>query len=269
MVRDRLLASSLGASGVERPALDRTSTGVPGLDPLIEGGLPANRAFALCGGTGTGKTTFGLQFIAEGLRNGDNGAFVCTDEKPRHLVENATSLGLDLEGAMAKGQLELLDAAPFFSATRSGAWTRSASDAREVASDLVQQIKGISARRLVIDSVTSLVPPDMEAGHVFSYLRSLVYSLEDNFGCTTILTCRRPKRDPLGIAEAIRALATGIIDLRLARRGERRERLLCVEKMRGRELDLAEHRLSLTRGYGLCVVAPVERPVARDLFKAV
>src|SRR5205085_5996299 len=139
--------------------------GVPGLDPLIEGGLPANRAFVLCGSTGTGKTTFGLQFIAEGLRGGEHGAFVCTDEKPRHLLENATSLGLDLEGEMAQGKLEVLDAAPFFSATRNGSWTKSAADAREVASDLVQQVRGISARRLVIDSLTSIVPPDMTPGN--------------------------------------------------------------------------------------------------------
>src|SRR5437868_14528046 len=113
MVRDRFLASPLTGvdGGASSPSgFDRTSSGVPGLDPLIEGGLPANRAFVLCGSTGTGKTTFGLQFIAEGLRGGEHGAFVCTDEKPRHLLENATSLGLDLEGEMAQGKLEVLDA---------------------------------------------------------------------------------------------------------------------------------------------------------------
>jgi KaiC/GvpD/RAD55 family RecA-like ATPase len=274
MVRDRFLASSLtgvdGGTSVSA-GLDRTSSGVPGLDPLVEGGFPANRAIVLCGATGTGKTTFGLQFIAEGLRNGEHVAFVCVDEKPRHLVHDAISLGLDLEGSMSKGQLTVLDAAPFFSATRSGAWTKSAADAREVSSDLVQQIRDVSARRLVIDSLTSLVPPDLAYGHVYNYLRALINSLEDNVGCSMILTCRRLRRDPQGITEAARSLATGIIDLRLSRRGDRLQRTMSVRKMRGREIDLADHRVSLTRGFGLCIEAPapMERALARDLFKAV
>src|SRR2546429_9793190 len=81
----RLLSASALADATSvrdaAPALDRVSSGVPGLDRLIEGGFPANRAVLLCGGTGTGKTTFGLQFLADGLRRGESGAFVSVDER--------------------------------------------------------------------------------------------------------------------------------------------------------------------------------------------
>jgi len=270
MVRDRLLASSVGALGDEGKAiLDRTSSGVPGLDPLIEGGFPANRTVVVCGATGTGKTTFALQFLGEALRTGERGAFVSVDQKTQHLLQDAAGLGLDVEHPAFAERFSILDAAPFFSATRSGSWGRANVDARQVASDLVQQVRKTGARRLVIDTITSLVPPDMSRGQVYDYLRSLIYSLEDNFGCTILLTCRPSKHDDQGISEAVRCLASGIVDLRLGRRGRTLKRSLMVRKMRGRELDLTEHGLTLTRGYGLAVVDRVETPDVRGLFKAV
>jgi circadian clock protein KaiC len=261
----RILSASVAAA--DGSILDRTTTGIPGLDPILEGGFPANRAIVVCGGTGTGKTTFGLQFLAEGLRAGENGAFISVDEKPRHLLQNAASLGLDVD--RLGDRLTVLDAAPFFSATRSGSWTRSAVDAREVASDLVQQVRKVSARRLVIDTLTSLVPPDLTRGHAYDYLRSLIFSLEDNLGCTILLACRPSRHDPQGATESAKCLASGVIDLRLVRRGSELTRMLLVRKMRGRELDLTEHPVSLTRGYGVSVTARMDAPDVRGLFKAV
>jgi KaiC/GvpD/RAD55 family RecA-like ATPase len=244
------------------PALDRVSSGVPGLDRLIEGGFPANRAVLLCGDTGTGKTTFGLQFLADGLRRGESGAFVSVDEKPSHLLRDAAALGLDLTSWPGRERLELLDASPYFTSTRSGSWDRSGIDAREVASDLVQHVRTIGARRLVIDSLTSLVPAEMSRGHVFDYLRSLIHSLEDNLGCTILLTCRPSRLDAQGSTEAARCLASGIIELRLLRRNGEFVRTLAVRKLRGTSLDLAEHQVSMGRGAGLALADSVEPPVS-------
>ena len=251
-------------------ALDRASSGIPGLDPLIEGGFPANRAIVVSGGSGTGKTSFGLQFLAEGLRVGQKGAFVSVDEKPRHLLQDAAALGFDVDNATLGDRLTILDAAPFFSATRTGSWMRAGVDARQVAGDLVQQVRQAGARRLVIDTLTSIVPPDMTRGNVYDYLRSLIYSLEDNLGCTILLTCRPAREDAQGLCEAAKCLASGDIDLRLVRRGRELARTLRVRKMRGRELDLLEHGVRLTRACGLSVVDRVEAPdPLRGLFKAV
>lgn len=261
MVRRRLLSAAAVAQVRPvhgSPARDRTTTGVPGLDPLIEGGFPANRAVLLCGGTGTGKSSFGLQFLAEGLSRGESAAYVSVDEKPHHLLEDAARLGLELGSAAPGNRLTVLDASPYFTATRSGSWARSGIDAREVASDLVQQIRKIDARRLVIDSLTSLVPPDLTPGHAYGYLRSLVYSLEDNAGCTILLTCRHSRLDPQGSCDGARCLASGVIELGLVRRGGAYVRTLSVRKMRGAALDLAEHGIRMARDSGLSVTNLVE-----------
>ncbi len=247
-------------------AVDRTSSGVPGLDRLLEGGFPANRSVVLYGATGTGKTTFGLQFLADGLQRGESGAFVSVDEKPRHLLQDAAALGLDLEAGPHRERLTVLDASPYFTSTRNGNWTRSGIDAREVASDLVQHVRTIGARRLVIDSLTSLVPPEMSRGQVYDYLRSLIQSLEDNLGCTILLTCRASRLDPQGGAEAARCLASGIIELRLLRRGGEFLRMLSVRKMRGTSLDLTERPFCIERGSGLSLAKEVEAPAVSELF---
>ncbi len=50
---------------------ERVTTGIKGLDPLIEGGFPKGRSILVTGEPGTGKTIFALQFLAEGLARGE------------------------------------------------------------------------------------------------------------------------------------------------------------------------------------------------------
>ena len=49
----------------------RASSGIPGLDPLMDGGFPLHRAVLLRGRPGTGKTLFGLQFLVKGFASGE------------------------------------------------------------------------------------------------------------------------------------------------------------------------------------------------------
>lgn len=229
----------------------RTSTGIPGLDALIEGGFPAGRATLLCGGTGSGKTIAGLQFLLEGIERREPGIFVSIDEKPGHLISDAASLGWDLTGPIQRGDLQLLDPSPFFTATRRGTWTGRGIDARHVAGDLVEQVRKTGARRLVIDSITSLIPPELGRAETHDYLRSLIQSWEDNLGCSVLLTCRGSRRDPNGSCETARSLASGVIVLRTARiRGEG-VRTICVRKMRGTAIDLADHHVRIAHAAGL------------------
>lgn len=231
----------------------RTTTGIRGLDALIGGGFPANRSVLLCGETGTGKTTFGLQFLTEGLTRGENVAFLTVDEKPRHVIEDAAALGWNLQSAITKGSLAVLDASAYFTVTRGRNGDRPSIDARLIASDLTQQIKKINARRLVIDSFTALIPPDASRWHAYDYLRSLIHSLEDNLECTVLLTCRPPAElDPQASCEAAQTLASGVVDLRLAKIGREYVRTLFVKKMRGTRIDLVEHVFSIDeRGLAL------------------
>ena len=50
------------------PRQPRASTGIPGLDDVLGGGLPTNHVYLVEGNPGSGKTTLGLHFLLEGVR---------------------------------------------------------------------------------------------------------------------------------------------------------------------------------------------------------
>lgn len=73
-------------------------TGIPGLDDILDGGLPANRVYLLEGNPGSGKTTLALQFLLEGVRTGETGLYVTLSETRAELNEVALSHGWSLDG---------------------------------------------------------------------------------------------------------------------------------------------------------------------------
>ena len=79
-------------------ASDRTSTGVAGLDQLLNGGLPAERLHLIEGDPGTGKTTLALQFLMDGRTRGERTVYVTLSETSRELVAVAQSHGWSLDG---------------------------------------------------------------------------------------------------------------------------------------------------------------------------
>jgi circadian clock protein KaiC len=239
----------------ERVAAARIPSGVLGLDDLVDGGFPPFRTVLLCGDIGTGKTTFGLQFVMEGVKRGESTVFVSVDEKPRHLVEDTRRLGWDLGSAVEQRQLTLLDASPFFTSMRG----RHRLDARQVASDLSLQVRRAQATRLVVDGAASLSP---EAGEgVEDFFRSLVASLEDNLGCTSILTVRTAGgRHSSAVGSIAERLTSGVIELKVGPpegtepigglRGNVR-RSLEVRKMRGAPVALGEWPFDIVDGRGI------------------
>lgn len=227
----------------------RVMSGVPGLDALIEGGFPRHRSILVCGDTGTGKTTFGLQFLAEGASHSEAGMLVTVDEKPRHILETARRFGWDLAGAGESRRVTLLDASPFFTDARG----RSGLDARQVASDLVRQVRRVGAQRLVIDSLTSLIPDAALPQREHDFFRSLLSSLDDNLGCTLVLTARTfAGAPPSEVCRTAELFASGIVDLRAGPVG----RALSVRKMRGARAELLERSFDILDGRGLVVREP-------------
>ena len=87
--------STIDASGNMKPAV---KTGVPGLDDVLPGGLPANRLYLVEGMPGTGKTTLALQFLLEGSRSGERGLYVTLSETKEELLQVAESHGWSLDG---------------------------------------------------------------------------------------------------------------------------------------------------------------------------
>ena len=80
-------------------------TGIPGLDDLIEGGIPENFIILVAGTSGTGKTTLCMQFLAEGVKQGEKAIYIGLGEDIEIIQKSMKNYGLDLEKMAEDDQL--------------------------------------------------------------------------------------------------------------------------------------------------------------------
>ena len=87
----------------------RVSTGVPGFDELVEGGLPAQRLYVVSGPPGSGKTTFSSQFITDGALNGQNCLYVTMHESKEELIHDMSNFDFGFEKVMRSDRVQFLN----------------------------------------------------------------------------------------------------------------------------------------------------------------
>src|SRR5689334_556893 len=80
--------------------LPRASTGVEGLDFVLDGGFARNRLHLLEGNPGSGKTTIALQFLMSGAAQGEPGIYVSLAETEHELRDGARSHGWAISDAI-------------------------------------------------------------------------------------------------------------------------------------------------------------------------
>ena len=203
--------------------LPRVKTGVPGLDDLIEGGLPRGSITTLSGDTGCGKTTFGVQFLYAGAsKYEENGLYISFDEKRRQMYRNMGRFDWDLQKLDRDKKSVFIEYPPF-----------------EVDQFLQQEsiirdlIDKVGIERLVVDSILPLVMVyDTEKQRREGTLK--VLEKMKNWGCTTLLITEGGgsiTQDPQ--RTWVEYLSDGLIYLYNIRRKNYRERALEVVKMRG------------------------------------
>ena len=76
----------------------QASTGIPGLDDILAGGLARDRLYLLEGSPGTGKPTGALSFLRAGAKAGEKTLYITLSETEEELRDTAHSHGWDLDG---------------------------------------------------------------------------------------------------------------------------------------------------------------------------
>ncbi len=227
----------------------RVSTGIPGLDPLIGGGFPSCKSYLVTGEPGTGKSIFCVQFVLNGLMNGEKAVYVAVDEKPADIVEEAASLGWNLLKFMEEKRLLILDASPYFTG-RAGTARAGSVDVAKTVGDLANYVKRMEASRVVIDPVGPLISSSDSASATQEHVRTLVHALQDHMGTTNLLTSYNSvgHSGALGVEEY---MVAGVVELSVCRIRERLSRTLLVRKMRGTAIDLVEHQFNIHKEKGI------------------
>jgi circadian clock protein KaiC len=167
--------------------VQKTPTGVKGLDEITQGGLPRNRSTLVCGGPGCGKTLLSMEFIVNGIsRFGENGAYISFDESKSDLAENVASLGFDIEAMIARKALHVTSI-PIHPgiAGEFGEY-----DLGGLFATIGHAIDSVGAKRLVIDGIDNLFSFFSNESIIRQELRKLIKWLKEK-EVTVILTCER------------------------------------------------------------------------------
>jgi circadian clock protein KaiC len=124
--------------------MERVTSGIPHFDAMLGGGFIPQSSILLRGAPGTGKTTFGLQFLLEGARRGEPGLFITFEEFPESLYRDAASVGWDLAQWEAAGVLHMIFTSP--TVLRQSLATPDSS--------IVRTIEQRGIQRVVVDSLS-------------------------------------------------------------------------------------------------------------------
>ncbi|HEV2316197.1 MAG TPA: ATPase domain-containing protein [Thermoplasmata archaeon] len=244
---------------------ERVSTGIPGLDRMLGGGLLPGRPFLVTGGTGSGKTLLGLSFLLEGIRRKEEVLLVAVDEPPSEILENVRAFAWDLSDISTlnanpgqrgiKRMNDVQEIRALHDVESMGQLRRSKpkdSDAEDISIQSIhlklrQQMAERNFRRVVVDSITSVRrftvkqsdDPQAERTEIQSLLRFL--SERD----TTTLITATPSTPEVLTPEEI--LTRGEILLSRKWIGDRAVRQVRIVRMRGSAHDMERRPFTITR----------------------
>ena len=244
------------------------STGVPGLDQLVQGGFPKSWVVLLSGGPGSGKSIMCAHYMFEGAtRRNENGVYVMFEETTSRFLKNMASVGLDFTPLIGKNKVRFINVSPL-STEREDRYkallkeyglspiTTSISfefSTEKLVETLRAAVKEINASRIVVDSITSFKIQLKEDFSIRKNISELFKGLNET-GCTSLVTTEI-KTGSLTESEFIveEYLADGVVKLHRLVKGEKAgeggnvvTRAIEVQKMRGVGIDNDLHPYDIT-----------------------
>jgi circadian clock protein KaiC len=214
----------------------RLSTGIAGLDEVLQGGLIPGRAYLLRGGPGAGKTTVGLHFLTSGYPEAEKRLFITMGETEEQIRRNAEAMGFDLEGVTF---LDLSPSSAFFTEVQSYDIFAPAEVEREpTTQQIVSQVEMLKPQRIFLDAMTQFRYLATDAfqfrKQALSFLRFLIEQ-----GATVLFTSEGSAEAP---DDDLQFMADGVIHLGFEAEG----RTLSVSKFRGSDFRSGLHAMKLS-----------------------
>lgn len=221
----------------------RLSTGVEGLDNILAGGLPKNRIYLVEGNSGTGKTTLALQFLLQGVREGDKVLYITLSETKEELDAVAESHGWNLDGchifdlAVPEGET--------VAETQYTLFHPSEIELAEITKVILDEIEKLQPARVVFDSLSEM---RLLARDPLRYRRQILALKQFFIGRTSTVILLDDHTSETSDRQ-LESLAHGVITLQydFPSYGAPR-RLLQVLKLRGVKYRGGYHDFSIERG---------------------
>ncbi|WP_233745329.1 KaiC domain-containing protein, partial [Halobacterium bonnevillei] len=207
--------------------IPRIDFGIEGLDEMIQDGVPERSLIVTIGEAGTGKTTFGLQFLHEAIENGERAVFITLEESRERVVQSATEKGWEFDRHTEEGNLAVIDIDPI----------EMANSLTSIRNELPRLVEEFGASRLVLDSVSLLEmmydDQSTRRTEIYDFTKSLKQA-----GVTTMVTSEASEDNSFASRYGIiEYLTDAVVVLRYIRPEDFRETRLAVEIQKIRDAN--------------------------------
>jgi len=234
----------------------RVSSGIPSLDEMLSGGYFVGSTTLVVGVSGVGKSVMSLQYVAEGARLGERSLMLTLDEPPAQVLRNAASIGIDLQGAIDRGAVQLYYDPP-----------------QEIEIDrhfhriecIVREFK---PRRAVIDSLSTYGSSLGAAGRAFRDFFHAIVALMKEHQVTVIYNHENPELFGMSSVMgeyAVSSLVDNIVLLNWVELGDEFRRAVTVTKMRASPISRVTRECEIVNGVGMRVLARTIPPNAQPI----
>lgn len=244
--------------------IERVSTGVGGLDELIQGGFPKKHTILVSGSPGTGKTILSMQFLHHGARNGDKGLYLLFEQNVDDLIVQAELFGWDIHSLIDSGMLKFVSM-----------------DVKDIRPDnILDTIRGGEYKRVVLDSLSAiLLHPvawkEMDIPYIFQgepdemipdprniiiasriFLNKIMSDIK-RVDCTSLIISELTEGSKNLSRDTISEfLVDGIITMHYTISGSVPGRNIMIRKMRATKHSEMIHPLEFVEGEGIRVLMP-------------
>src|SRR5688572_12935623 len=231
----------------------RATTGVPGLDKLVNGGYFVGSTTVVAGISGVGKSVMALQYIAEGARRQERSLMLTLDEQVPQVIRNARTIGIDLQPHIDSGVVRLQYDVP-----------------QEMEIDLhfhniEQLVEELKPKRVLIDSLSTYGANMGTGGRVFrDFFHALVALMKEH---QTAAVYNHENPEMLGMSSmmgdfAMSSLVDNILLMNWIEMGDAFRLGLTIAKMRANPNTRSTHECEILDGQGLRVL-PRQIPAPR------
>ena len=228
---------------MENITVNRVKTGIEGLDELIEGGIPQGAFVLLSGGTGTGKSIFGINYLAYGAQHGEPGVYISLEEGYEENKLQMNLFGWDIEKLQKEKKLLILQPKIY--------------NFDKLVETIQDTITSIGAKRVVIDSISIL---ELYFEDPFKTRRNILElgRIMKGLGVTT-LAISEIDEGSVGISRqgVEEFVSDGVIMLFLQKKENLMSRAINIRKMRATNHSLRVHPMQIQKPHGI-IVYPFE-----------